>query len=266
MAVIVGSARLDEHGYIGGGQAGDQTGQEVSTQEWYLHNLGWRVFRCKDPVKAEKIAWDMQAACDNQNIGYDQWQNLTLYNAAKPYGFDCSKVNVPCETDCSRLVRVCCLYAGINVGEFNTANEPQVLLATGQFEELTDAKYTTSPDYLKRGDILDTKVQGHTVVVLSNGSKAVPEPAPAPAKPAEPKIADAYYFDKSMIGKYQIITDLYLRSEADPKNPNNILYVMKEGKTCQCWGFYNIYNGVKWPCVVYGNKKGYCSSKYLKKI
>lgn len=266
MAVKVGSARLDEHGNIGGGQAGDQTGKEVSTQDWYLHEYGWRVFRAKDPAKAEKIAQDMQYACDNNNIGYDQWQNTTLYEAAKPYDFNCSKVKVPCETDCSRLVRICVLYAGIQVREFNTATEPEALLATGQFEELTGTKYTNSSDYLKRGDILDTRRQGHTVVVLSNGSKAVEVAPVKPAEPEQKKIADAYYYDKAMTGKYKIVTDLYLRTAANPKDPNNILYVMKEGKTVQCWGYYNIYNGVKWPCVVYGNMKGYCSSKYLKKV
>ena len=34
MAVKVGSARIDEYGKARGGQAGDQTGKEVSTQNW----------------------------------------------------------------------------------------------------------------------------------------------------------------------------------------------------------------------------------------
>ena len=78
MAVIVGSARIDENGNISGGKAGDQTGKEVCTENWYLHSQGWRVFRAKDPAKAEMIAQDMQWACDNPKIGYDQDQNLTL--------------------------------------------------------------------------------------------------------------------------------------------------------------------------------------------
>lgn len=265
MAVLTGSARLDENEGIMHGQAGDQTGREVVTENWYLHKKGWVVLRAKDPAKAEKIAWDMQAACDNNNIGYDQSENTTLYNVASKVGFDCSKVKTPCETDCSQLVRVCCWYAGIKVGWFYTATEASVLMSTGQFDQLTDKKYTESSDYLKRGDILVTKTQGHTIVVLSNGSKAVEAAPVEPVKP-EVKIADAYYYDKAMAGKYKIVTDLYLRSSANPTNPNNILYVMKEGKTAQCWGYYNMYNGVKWPCVVYGNKKGYCSSKYLKKV
>ena len=47
-----------------------------------------------------------------------------------------------------------------------------ILLSTGLFTEFTGSKYTDGSDYLMRGDILCTKTQGHTVVVLSNGSKA----------------------------------------------------------------------------------------------
>ena len=172
MAVKLGSARIDENGHAKGGKAGDQTGKEVSTQSWYKHSKGWRVFRAVSSEIANKIAWDMQAACNNNNIGYDQSQRLTLYEAAKPYGFNCKDVTKKCETDCSALVRVCCAYAGVSLPNFRTTNEASVLLKSGKFVEMTGKKYTDSPDYLRRGDILVTKTQGHTVVVLSNGKYA----------------------------------------------------------------------------------------------
>lgn len=172
MAVKVGSARIDENGKTHGGKAGDQNGKEVSTQAWYKHSKGWRVLRCKNADKAEKIARAMQAACDNANIGYDQYQRDTLYNTAKGVSYDPGRVTTPCETDCSALVRVCCAYAGIRVGNIRTTNEAKVLLASGEFEELKGARYTDQSAYLKRGDILVTRTQGHTVVVLSDGAKA----------------------------------------------------------------------------------------------
>ena len=172
MAVKVGSAKIDENGKIHGGRAGDQTGREVSTQAWYKHKKGWRVLRCKSADKAEKIARAMQAACDNVNIGYDQYQRLSLYNFAKSVGFDPSRIKTPCETDCSALVRVCLAYAGILVENFRTPNEASVLLRSGEFIELKEGRYTDQSTYLRRGDILVTRTQGHTVVVLSNGSKA----------------------------------------------------------------------------------------------
>ena len=171
--VRVGSARIDERGKAYGGMAGDQTGRELSTQKWYLHKKGWRVFRAVKREQALKIAADMEAACKNSHIGYDQWQRNTLYKAAEPLGFDCGRVRTDCETDCSALVRVCCAYAGIMglPSDFRTGNMPQNLLATGMFVELRGAKYTDQSAYLGRGDVLVTKTHGHTVVVLDDGAR-----------------------------------------------------------------------------------------------
>lgn len=172
MAVTIGSARIDENGKIHSGKAGDQTGKEVGTQNWYKHAKGWVVLRPKDAAVAAKIAACMVSACANKCIGYDQYQRLTLLNACKQYGYDPGKVTANVETDCSALVRVCCLFAGIQVGDFTTGNEVAMLMATGKFDKLTAAKYAESPNYLKSGDILCTKTKGHTVIVLSSGKYA----------------------------------------------------------------------------------------------
>lgn len=178
--VIVGSARIDERGQAHGGQAGDQTGGEVSTQRWYLHKQGyWRVFRAKDTHAAKRIAACMRAACNNPHIGYDQWQRDTLYQAARAVEFDCSRVTKDVETDCSALVRVCMAYAGIHVDSFRTIEEGPVLQATGRFTEMTGKRYQQMEDYLRVGDILVTPAQGHTVVVLSTGDKAYVDPQEA---------------------------------------------------------------------------------------
>lgn len=161
MAVIIGSARIDENGNSHGGKAGDQTGKEVSTQNWYKHSKGWIMLRAKDPAKAAKIAEAMQHACDNPNIGYDQYQNQTLWNAVKNKGYDPALANSPVETDCARLVRVCCAYAGIIAHDFYTATEVNALMATGEFTKYTDSKYTAQSDYLGPGDILVTKKKGY---------------------------------------------------------------------------------------------------------
>jgi len=178
MAVKIGSARINEKGTINGGAAGDQTGREVSTQDWYLHSKGWVVIRAKDADVREKIAKNMSSICANDNIGYCQNHRNTLTAAAQPYGYDASKVKKKVEVDCSEGVRNCVLYAGIPVGSFSTANEVNALKNTGEFDVLTDDAHCKSSDYLVRGDILVTKTKGHTVVVLSNGAKA-PSPTAA---------------------------------------------------------------------------------------
>ena len=178
MAVMIGSARIDERGKISGGRDGDNNGREVSTQSYYAKpaSAPWRVLRPKDAAKAARIAACMRMACANDHIGYNQSRRLTLYNLAKPRGFDVSRVTQNCSTDCSALVRVCCAYAGIAVGNFTTANEARMLLATGEFVEMTDRKYRTGSAYLREGDVLVTPGKGHTAVVLSSGNASEPLP------------------------------------------------------------------------------------------
>ena len=179
MAVKIGSARMGENGKITGGKPGDQTGREVSTQHWYAHSKGWRVFRAKNAGVGHKIAECMSKICANDKIGYNQAQRGTLYAAVKGHGFDPDALKIKVNTDCSAAVRVCCCYAGITVGNFNTSNEASCLLATGAFVELTGSEYTRSSDRLRKGDILVTRTKGHTVVVLTDGKKA----GSAPEKP-----------------------------------------------------------------------------------
>lgn len=177
MAVLIGSARIDERGKASGGKAGDQTGKEVSTQNWYRHSKGWRVLRPKNPLVAKYIAEAMRWACSNDKIGYDQNQNQTLWDVVDDVGFNPKLVATATETDCARLIRVCVKYAvimaGLNVTipDFYTANLCSRLLGTGLFIELKGSKYTDQSTYIGMGDVLCTPVKGHVVAVLTNGSK-----------------------------------------------------------------------------------------------
>lgn len=168
MAVKIGHASIDERGKAQGGAAGDQTGKEVCTREWY--NKPWIcVIRPKSSAAAEKIAKAMEQACANDKIGYDQGQRTTLYTQAKACGWDLSKITVACETDCSALVAVCVNAAGISVSkDIYTGNEKSALVATGQFETYTSSDYVGSSAKLKRGDILLSN--GHTAIVLGTSS------------------------------------------------------------------------------------------------
>ena len=184
MSVRIGSARNNELGGISGGKPGDQLQTavpdyhgECSIEDWYLHSKGWVVCRSKSESAREKIAQDMEYICDNPHIGYDQPRDQTLYKAAKPFGFNASLVTTDCDTDCARAVRVCVLYAGIDVRDFYTATEVYALAETGEFDILYDDKYCCSSDYLLRGDILVTRTQGHTAVVLDDGAFAHTTPS-----------------------------------------------------------------------------------------
>jgi hypothetical protein len=172
MAVLIGSARSDENGKATGGKSGDQNGgREVSTQNWYKHSKGWRVLRPKNPDKAAKMAECMRKMCETNYVGYDQYQRNTLYSALKAVGWNLGLLKKNVETDCSALIRVCCAYAGITLPDFNTSTQAKVMLASGEFVELTGSKYTDQEDFLAVGDVLVTRSKGHTVMVLTDGPK-----------------------------------------------------------------------------------------------
>lgn len=175
---MIGHAAKDEKGKYSAGIAGDQTKAEVYTRTWY--NRPWNcIVRAKDSSVRNKIAEAMEKACANDKIGYDQNQRNTLLTLARKVNYDPAKVTTPCETDCSALTSVCCMYAGVsenylyrNGNSCTTSTLRNALLASGMFDVLTESKYRTSDKYLLRGDIL--LYEGHHVAVnLTDGTGTV---------------------------------------------------------------------------------------------
>ena len=167
-SVIIGSARCDERGKYSGGSAGDQKQTarpdykgEVSMQPFYQHKKGWIIIRAKDPIHADQIAFSMETACNNSNIGYDQNQRTAVLSVG-------TNTKTKTECDCSSLIRQCVKEAtGIDPGNFTTDNEKIVLMRTGLFNALPYAPGTT----LYTGDILVTQTKGHTVAVTNGASR-----------------------------------------------------------------------------------------------
>ena len=163
--VRIGSARCDERGKLTGGKAGDQTGKEVSEQNFYVHSKGWYILRPRSEEHATKIAERMKAACNNPNLGYDQNNRLGVIK----HGID---TTTPTECDCSALVRACVKEAtGKDPGNFTTANEKGMILATGLFDDIGSYKIGSK---LYPGDILVTKSKGHTVICTEGPKRPAP--------------------------------------------------------------------------------------------
>ena len=130
-------------------------------QNFYVSSKGWYILRAKNPDIAANIALAMTIACNNPNIGYNQARRLDIIKAG-------THATTPTSCDCSSLVRQCVRESGIEVGNFTTANEVSVLMATGQFEKIAYTKNTT----LYLGDILVTKTKGHTVIITSGATRS----------------------------------------------------------------------------------------------
>lgn len=302
MSVILGNASIDERGQISGGQPGDQTGREVWIRPWYAN--GWtQVCRPIDPDLAEMIAANMEAACANDNIGYDQSKRTTLYYELKKNGFDFSKVG-PCSTDCSQLAADCIIGAGVSVpATMYTGNMVSCIQKTGKFEILTGREYLDEDRLLKRGDIL-VKQYHHTAIVLSDGEDAMPE---------DPEEEDVCYIDTDelnmrssagMDGKviaklpFQSKVDVgvidgawayvtvsgyvaaqYLSKKkpkttytttdnlnlrAEPSTSGKLLLTMPKGAKVQATGNTEKADGILWRQVIYSGRSGWASGDYLR--
>lgn len=171
MSTLCGWASIDERGSARGGAAGDQTGREVKTGNWY--DFGQTVvLRFKDRTKAKKAAASMKVLCNGNYVGYDQNQRTTLYTALQAVNWDVSKLKTKCETDCSAMMSPVLKTAGISVSkDIYTGNMVNAIMNTGEFEKLTGSKYTDSGDYLMTGDISVNEGR-HTIMALEDGSKA----------------------------------------------------------------------------------------------
>lgn len=172
--VTLAHARADENGRSSGGKPGDQTANtehtrgELLFQDWYVSGSGWDC--CMRPKTDEiktKMSEDAIKAVRNSRIGYSQGNRYSLYDVAKAAGFDCGKVEKAVDCDCSSLMTVCANYAGLPIQkDTRTANMQARYTATKQFKVYTSNKYTKSPDYLKKGDIL-VRAGHHTAIVAN---------------------------------------------------------------------------------------------------
>ena len=185
MAIMVSSARSDERGRYSGGKPGDQrqksktndTRGEVSMQPMYTHRRGWYILRPQKVSHADAIADGGTRAANNPNIGYSQSDRLGVVK----HGIS---TKVKTNADCSSLVRQAVREAtGKDPGNFTTANEANMLMATGLFTKIAYINQSKTPVY--NGDILVTKTKGHTVIVVSGNPRpraTVGNPYPVPTR------------------------------------------------------------------------------------
>lgn len=247
--VLIGSARIDENGNIGGGVLGDQNGKECCIESWYLHSDGWVIIRAKDSVKRNKIADDMEYICNNDLIGYDQYKNMTLFDEAKKFGFDARKVDKPCATDCAKAVLVCVRYSGIECDVFYTGNEIDVLSKTGEFDIITEESVACSDRFLERGDILCTPIKGHTVVVVRTDGF----------------MKTFYYTDSKTVDRYKV-TAYALNLRLNPDTDSEVICTMSENDNVYALGICALTKDRVWLYVKYKDNYGFASTRYLERF
>ena len=183
MAVRLAQASHDERGEYHGGQAGNQSGDELNIRPWY--NRPWdTVIRPISRDLARRIANVAQRLVRCVRIGYDMdlADRLTLYDQCERIGWDADRIGEIqlCECDCSSFVVVVLRFCGISIPKWtNTAGLTAALQPTGLFEILREGKYLTEDAYLMQGDIV-LNTWHHVAICLDNGAKA--------AQPVDPYI------------------------------------------------------------------------------
>lgn len=289
--VKIGHASISENGTTSG-KAGDQTGKEVCIRDWYDKQWDFMAIHPDAKVR-EKHAKAVEAACINDNIGYNWFgenDRNSLNKLAKAVSYDLSKVG-KCNCDCSSLQNVAAVASGSGAtygsNGWTTSTMKAALQKLG-YKIITTATYLKSSAYCVRGAIY-VKSSSHTVCGLTNGSKAQDTLKKAGITTAEKdtssttkketdtkktttssssvKIDPADKFNKSLAGKYKTTAALNLRAGAGTSK--KVLIIIPKGSKVQNYGYYTLVGSTKWLYVQYttGGKTytGFCSSKYLMK-
>ena len=206
MIYLIAHASLDENGTTTGVTPGDQTLKEVYIRSFYQKPWNY-ILRCTDPQMRERIAYAMERAANNNQVGYSQPHRNDLLKACRNSQYDPGVAKIPCDCDCSSLVSVACMYAGIPESALyksnnccTTSNIRSYLMATGKFQTLTDSKYLTTDDNLYRGDIL-LREPGHVAVNITNGKNVTQSTTTT----ANKKAVD--------VSQYNVITDYKLLAQ-----------------------------------------------------
>ena len=172
------AAHGDENHRLHGGNAGDQTGHEVSVSKYSQYRHGWDgVLRYdgkfKKRVRNRMIKAAVQIA--NSNVcGYDQYERLTLRQQMVGFNWLLRKIKKlkKCECDCSSFIGVVVSIAQVPLNRLDytpvpadnwTGNEKTYLKARG-FVWVTGIDFETGKG-LKPGDVLLCE-QHHTSLYI----------------------------------------------------------------------------------------------------
>lgn len=173
----IGEASHGENHEYYNGVPGDQEQKgvpDISKGEVHLTNYynyasnGWdEVYRCIDPIKANRIGDNMIALVNNSCFGYAMNSRNTGWEQVQRYG-SIAGVKTNCNVDCSSAASLCITMGGVDIltGRGNAPcsfNIGGILLGTGMFKKV----YINKKDQvgLQKGDIL-LNIENHVAVYI----------------------------------------------------------------------------------------------------
>ena len=203
--VYVAEALQDERGKARGGIPGDQGDgkkAEIVVRANVKRNYAWdAVLRCRSRATAEIAAEYARRIAACPAFGYNRDARWEGPKAIEKVGADRLEEAECGDFDCSSLCIEVYRLAGVPLKMTGyTGSMVKLFMATGDFDEFSDAKHLDTMDYAMVGDVYVAKNK-HALIVLTDGDKVEPEPEPYPQGPFVEIIKGAVNVRKQPAGR-----------------------------------------------------------------
>lgn len=299
MAKII-HARLNENGEVMYGIPGDQTTKEVVKQDFY-DDLWRTVYRAKERSIANHMVKGAEQIAANDHFGYGQDDRYTGFEESKKVNFQFDKVTTPCDFDCSSMIMTLIVSTGINVPKsFYTWNMDTPMMQTGYFDKIpyTKGMHLESGDILlKTGHVVLVaegtdedypswvgECYGIDFAPVYKEDKETEERCSWPTlgtgnlfevigeteKHYKIRIANVhigyirkeYVLRKTPLKTLNVTGDVYVRVNAGTNY--KAIGVLKKGESVTICDTKKAANGADWYFVIFGNRYGFSSARYIK--
>ena len=186
------------------GSPGDQTGNEILVRTFKKRSYAFtQILRCKERWMAELAVSYAERIALCPKFGYSQSKRWTGAKNIEAVGKDNLELAKEGDFDCSSLVIECYRLAGCPLKMTGyTGNLESILLKTGYFERAE--KVIKDTEYAEMGDIFNAPGI-HALIVLTDGTKAEPEPVPYPTDDYVEIIKGSVNVRKSPAGKIYMV-------------------------------------------------------------
>lgn len=198
------------------------------------------IYRPVDIEVADSIAYNMEAAARNPNVGYAQnngeFPRTGFYDELVRAGGDAALIRNLCNSDCSAGTAALLKTAGVPVpADMWTGNAPEILRATKRMIEIPLENCPQFEPYMMRGDVLYRP--GHMAICLDNGPATIPIPVDATG-------------------------DTWQRLSAGVKEGTE-LHVIDNGARAVAYLPAVMVGSRPWMMTGYNGRRGWSSSRYL---
>lgn len=157
-------ASIGENGKATGGKKGDQTKKEVKVSPYYEFGQTW-VIRFRSTSRGKLAGKAAKLLAENDNIGYNQYDRVSLYNECERINWDIERINEirKCNCDCSLLV-VCAINFAYGKRKLSSGYTTHILptICKSCSKNFKRADNSLKTKKFKKGDMVGKS--GHVII------------------------------------------------------------------------------------------------------